>query len=239
MPSSDGAAEVSGASDGAAEVSGASEGPIGDEQLIARERMPVEPLGGGEPVTPREAATVILLRGGAELLEVLLVQRSPQAHFMAGVWVFPGGAVEGDERGEADRHRRAALRELHEEAGVTLPAESVLVAFARWVTPAEVRIRYDTHFFLAQLPDGESVAVDGGECVAHRWIAPADALAASTAGELPLVLPTIKSLERLRRYRSARELLADAGCFDLSPIQPRIVLDGEQPRILLPGEAGY
>ena len=33
----------------------------------------------GEPTTPRQAATVILLRGGAQALEVLLVRRSPHA----------------------------------------------------------------------------------------------------------------------------------------------------------------
>ena len=43
---------------------------------------------------PRQAATVILLRGGAEALEVLLVRRTPKARFMGGVWVFPGGAVD-------------------------------------------------------------------------------------------------------------------------------------------------
>ena len=204
-----------------------------------RERAPVEPLGGGEPVTPREAATVILLDGGAERLEVLLVQRSPEAKFMGGVWVFPGGAVDGAEGVGEDRHRRAARRELREEAGVALPGDVELIAFSRWVTPAQVRIRYDTHFFLAELPEGQGVTVDGGECVAHRWIAPADALAATAAGKLALVLPTIKHLERLASYRSVAELLADGGSFDLSPVEPRVVLDGEQPTILLPGEAGY
>src|SRR3977135_2940249 len=73
----------------------------------------------GEPTTPRQAATVILLRGGAQALEVLLVRRSPQARFMGSVWVFPGGAVDAGE-GEGDAaHRIAAVRELQEEAGLT------------------------------------------------------------------------------------------------------------------------
>ena len=37
---------------------------------------------------PRLAATVILLRGGSERLEVLLVKRNPSARFMGGAWVF-------------------------------------------------------------------------------------------------------------------------------------------------------
>ena len=40
---------------------------------------------------------MILLRGGRETLEVLLVRRTPEARFMGGVWVFPGGAVDGAE----------------------------------------------------------------------------------------------------------------------------------------------
>ena len=48
----------------------------------------------GPPTPPRQAATVILLRDGAESLEVLLVKRTPKARFMGGVWVFPGGAVD-------------------------------------------------------------------------------------------------------------------------------------------------
>ena len=71
----------------------------------------------GEVTVPRQAATVIVLRGGAETLEVLLVQRNPAARFMGGAWVFPGGAVDADE-GEGDgAHRAAAVRELDEEAG--------------------------------------------------------------------------------------------------------------------------
>ena len=81
----------------------------------------------GEETVPRQAATVILLRGGADALEVLLVKRTPQARFMGGVWVFPGGAVDADE-GEGDAaHRVAAVRELEEEAGdraSTTPARS-------------------------------------------------------------------------------------------------------------------
>src|SRR3954464_2508829 len=90
-------------------------------------------LNEGEPTEPRQAATVIVLRGGAERLEVLMVQRTPKARFMGGAWVFPGGAVDASEG-----HRRAAVREVEEEAGLTLPDPAALVPFARWITPPEV-----------------------------------------------------------------------------------------------------
>src|ERR1700716_1009644 len=83
----------------------------------------------GPATAPRQAATVILLRGGAEALEVLLVRRTPKARFMGGVWVFPGGAVDAGE-GEGDgAHRLAAVRELQEEAAVDLPGPEGLVKF--------------------------------------------------------------------------------------------------------------
>src|SRR5947199_10231684 len=86
----------------------------------------------GTPTVPRQAATVIVLRGGADALEVLLVKRTPAARFMGGAWVFPGGAVDSTE-GEGDAaHRAAALRELAEEAGIAIRGPDVLVKFSRW-----------------------------------------------------------------------------------------------------------
>ena len=73
---------------------------------------PGEEYNPGPPTPPRQAATVILLRGGAEDLEVLLVRRTPQARFMGGVWVFPGGAVDAVEGDGDEAHRAAAVREL-------------------------------------------------------------------------------------------------------------------------------
>src|ERR671928_635484 len=93
----------------------------------------------GEPTVPRQAATVIVLRGGAARLEVLMVQRTPKARFMGGAWVFPGGAVDAEE-GEGDAaHRAAAVRELQEEAGIEIEGPDALVKYSRWITPAEVR----------------------------------------------------------------------------------------------------
>src|ERR687885_1655685 len=154
----------------------------------------------GVPTVPRQAATVIVLRGGAERLEVLMVQRTPKARFMGGAWVFPGGAVDAGE-GEGDAaHRAAAVREAREEAGIELPGPDALVRFSRWITPRRLRIRYDTHFFLAPLPEGAEPRVDGGEVVDARWYAPAAALEAFRAGQIELVFPTLKHLEQLARF---------------------------------------
>src|SRR3954451_8759389 len=158
---------------------------------------PGEELNPGPPARPRQAASVILLRGGEVALEVLLVKRTPEARFMGGVWVFPGGAVDAEEGDGDGAHRQAAVRELHEEASIELPGPDGLVKFSRWITPKVVTIRFDTHFFLAALPEGQEPAVDGQECVDLGWFTPQGALEAHRDGDILLVFPTIKHLEQL------------------------------------------
>jgi 8-oxo-dGTP pyrophosphatase MutT (NUDIX family) len=198
---------------------------------------PGEELNRGAVTAPRLAASVIVVRGERNALEVLLVQRNPAARFMGGAWVFPGGAVDpGDGDGETAL-RAAGVREAAEEAGVTL-AEP-LVPYSRWITPAEVKIRFDTWFFVTHAPADAAPRVDGAECVDWRWQTPADALAAQQAGELLLVFPTIKHLEQLATFASARDLIAHARSQTVQPIQPRVVVEGEVARVLLPGDPGY
>jgi 8-oxo-dGTP pyrophosphatase MutT (NUDIX family) len=182
---------------------------------------------------------VILLRGGAEQLELLLVRRTPGARFMGGVWVFPGGAVDAAEGDGDEAHRAAAIRELHEEAGVQLGEPEDLVKFSRWITPAAVQIRFDTHFFLASLPPGQEPQVDGQECVDLGWFTPQAALAAHRGGDIALVFPTIKHLEQLSDFASVDDLLAYARGREVRPVQPKVLLEGEVARVLLPGDPGY
>ncbi len=200
---------------------------------------PGEEINPGAETVPRPAATVILLRGGDDGLEVLLVQRNPASRFMGGAWVFPGGAVDAHE-GEGDAAlRAAAVRELDEEAGVRVPGPDALVPFSRWITPAEVKTRFDTWFYLAALPDGAVPIVDGSEIIDSRWYEPAAALRAGEREEMLLVFPTIKHLEQLSAFRSADELIAYARGREVLPVQPKVLLAGETARVVLPGEPGY
>ena len=200
---------------------------------------PGQTLSSGAVAVPRPAATVILLRGGDERLELLLVRRTPEARFMGGVWVFPGGAVDRDE-GEGDGAlRAAAVRELAEEAAVTIADPARLVLFSRWITPEEVSTRFDTWFYLAEAPAGAEPRVDGAECVDAGWFTPQGALDAHAAGEIDLVFPTIKHLEQLAPFASAHALLDHARRRQVRPVLPKVVVGGETARIVLPGEPGY
>ncbi len=207
-----------------------------------RDREPGQQLNAeAEATLPRQAASIILLRGGSQTLELLLVKRTENARFMAGVWVFPGGGVDAHE-GEGDAaHRLAAVRELVEEAGVQLPDRTGadLVKFSQWITPAQVQIRFDTHFFLAAAPADVEVTIDGDECVDYGWFTPQGALDAHAAEEILLVFPTIKHLEQFSVFASADELLSYAAGRQVRAVEPRIVLQGETARVLLPGEPGF
>ena len=88
-------------------------------------------------VRPRDAASLIVLRGDGEALEVLVGRRSLAARFMPGVYVFPGGAIDPPDRTRWSiesgaetlaprlvRAARAALRETWEEVGVLLGREA-------------------------------------------------------------------------------------------------------------------
>ena len=198
-----------------------------------------EELNDGAPTTPRQSAAVILLRDGGDPgdgFELLLVQRNPAQRFMGGYWVFPGGAVDAHE-GEGDAaHRAAAVRELREEAGVAGIEPGELVKYSRWITPELLRIRFDTHFFLARAPAGTHARCDGRECVALRWDSPAAILAAHRRDELALAFPTLRHLEQLSGFQSAEHLLEHARTHEVVPMRPHAVRTGEVARLYLPGE---
>lgn len=98
----------------------------------------------GKPVTPRDAATLILVRHGADGPEILMGQRSNRARFVPGSFVFPGGRLDAHDwdalpatplsapvakmglRANAAKARAlgmAAVRETFEETGLLLAAD--------------------------------------------------------------------------------------------------------------------
>jgi 8-oxo-dGTP pyrophosphatase MutT (NUDIX family) len=195
-------------------------------------------------VAPRPAASLILLRRGGrhreEGVEVLMVQRSPKARFMPGVWVFPGGTVDVTDQGDEEgAHRACAVRELREEAGIELGEDTELLAWSRWITPEVVPVRFDTRFYVALAPAHSPPRPDGAETTDASWASPRDALDRHAAGELSLVFPTIKHLESLLQYASAEEVLVAARDRVIEPVLPRVVEEDGERRVVLPGEPGY
>src|SRR5689334_810623 len=133
--------------------------------MSVRRPHPSEKWDPGAETPARPAASVIVLRESEDGPEVLLVQRTPKARFMGGAWVFPGGAVDEGETAE-----QTARRELGEEAAIELTPEAALTPFSRWITPAGLKTRFDTWFFVVEAPAGAEPRVDGAECVDASWI---------------------------------------------------------------------
>lgn len=161
-----------------------------------------------------------------------MLQRSPDIAFMGGGWVFPGGGVdrpdclpgvapEGEETG-----RVTAVRETAEEAGVRLSTQD-LFCIAHWTAPESAPRRYATWFYLAELPDGEVVRVDGTEIVAHRWIAPQHALRERALGKMDFLPPTFVSLEWLSTHDDARGALQYYREREPQIFGPKILMDGD------------
>jgi len=147
----------------------------------------------------RPAATVILCRQGQGGPEVLMGQRGAGAVFMPSKFVFPGGGVDPQDHGVGDagylsprcRGRlqqwvpagapdpdtlvAAALRELTEETGLSLPpAEEPAFRFMfRAITPPWKGRRFDARFFLAQADESaahEDFSASSGELQHLRWL---------------------------------------------------------------------
>jgi 8-oxo-dGTP pyrophosphatase MutT (NUDIX family) len=96
------------------------------------------------------------------------------------------------------------------EATVT-PNLDAIVPFGRWVTPAGPPRRFDTRFFIVGAAVGQEASADGSELIASRWMTPTSALAAADAGDLLLIFPTRKTLERLRGVTSLAQCLRSEG----------------------------
>ena len=256
-----------------------------------------------EAAPTKDAATVILLRDGAEGIECYLLRRVQTMAFAAGMYVFPGGSVDprdidvpaaawdgpsaadwagllSADEGVARALVCAAVRETFEESGVLLAGEhagevvadttgedweaerqalldrslsfaallerrhlllraDLLRPWAHWITPEAEPRRYDTRFFVAALPAGQRTRDVGGEADRVTWMRPQDALQCLTDGEMFMLPPTAYTLAELTGYDTVADVL-DAGTRrDVKPVLPKVVVDADEARLLLPHEEGY
>jgi len=169
---------------------------------------------------PKDAATVVLLRPAAAGFEVLLLGRTRTMDFAPGAHVFPGGSVDAS---DADV-RAAAVRETAEECGVLLSADD-LVPWARWITPEVSPRRYDTWFFVTEMPSDQQVTVSDAESDTAEWLRPADALDAGRSGRITLLPPTAVVLADLAGFDSVTAVLAHRP--EIRPLMPSVLADDD------------
>jgi len=107
------------------------------------------------------------------------------------------------------------------------PALDLLVPFSHWITPRAVSARFDTRFFVAELPAGQSALHDTIETSEGIWLTPARAL----EPDYQTVYPTQQHLLRLARFQTVSDLLSFARDKPIRMVSPTILGDGSQRRL--------
>jgi 8-oxo-dGTP pyrophosphatase MutT (NUDIX family) len=114
-----------------------------------------------------------------------------------------------------------------------------LVYFAHWITPEEQPLRFDTRFFAAPAPAGQEATGDDYEMTDLKWLTPAEAVEAQRRGEISLRNPTVRNLMLFDGARTTAEALDGVRHREVRTIRPRIIMDGDQRKVLMPGDPGY
>jgi len=114
-----------------------------------------------------------------------------------------------------------------------------LAYFAHWVTPEIETRRFDTRFFVARAPDGQTPVHDAGETSHSEWLPPLGAIEQCRRGAISLPPPTWTTLSMLSRFGSIDEVFAWARQKPIPRVQPRFERRGEQTLLFYPGDPMY
>ena len=140
-----------------------------------------------------------------------------------------------------DRHAlltgSASLGEVLARRGLVLRAD-LLTPWARWITPEASPRRFDTWFFAAALPPGQTATAapeghaDPGESESGTWLGPAAALGAAQAGEITLLPPTAVTLGELAGHHDVAGVLARRRV--ITPRLPKVIVEDGRVRLAMP-----
>lgn len=122
--------------------------------------------------------------------------------------------------------REVSLADLLARRGLVLRSD-LLRGWARWITPEFQPRRYDTWFFVAELPDGQDARNVSTEADHTVWVRPQEALAGHDRGELLMLPPTVVTLRELLPFHRVAEVRAAAEGRDLAPVRVSVRTDGE------------
>ncbi|MFY9932012.1 MAG: NUDIX hydrolase [Streptosporangiaceae bacterium] len=159
----------------------------------------------------------------------------------------PGDLVQDSAELARDRHALLAgsvtFNEVLRRHQLLLRAD-LLTPWARWITPEASPRRFDTWFFAAAVPPGQTAAVPSpaeqdqtgrerpGESESGTWLEPAAALAAARAGEITLLPPTAATLGELAAYPDVASIVARRR--PIVPRLPEVVIENGRARLHLP-----
>ena len=114
-----------------------------------------------------------------------------------------------------------------------------IVYFARWITPRGAVLRFDTRFFLLSLEERAPRVSLTPEHEAAIWTTPASALRRFSAGRLPMMFPTERTIERLAGFRSVEEAMTALSGVHVEPALVRLGVGENGVTPLAPGDPGY
>ncbi|CAB5081400.1 hypothetical protein D3OALGA1CA_1324 [Olavius algarvensis associated proteobacterium Delta 3] len=133
----------------------------------------------------------------------------------AGVLLASGNAAFDRQLEQVCRRRHSEGRisgwfnERAEKDGWVLSL-SGLRRWSHWITPLGMKRRFDTRFFLARMPDGQTCVPDNRETVHGVWVTPQEGLQGNLDGDVPLSPPTVVTLHQLLAYPDDAALMTSA-----------------------------
>ena len=185
-----------------------------------------------ERLTPAEAADRLTLPDGDPPAIAYYLAAAREAFEEAAVLVArPGGRfLPGTGAGRAHLLRlrehllagTLGFTEVLADLGVGIDG-AALEYIAHWITPEAESRRYDTRFFAALAPAGSRSTPDPREMTDSLWLSPGEAFDRHRAGRLPMIFPTIRTLEQLSAFSTADAVLAHYRTRDIPVIMPALV----------------
>jgi 8-oxo-dGTP pyrophosphatase MutT (NUDIX family) len=185
------------------------------------------------PVEPAQAAAlyVAALRELFEEAGVLLVRDA-----------YGWGLLEVDAADQSLQERLESTRLALQARDLSLarvladwawqPAFEHLIPFSHWVTPSVLAARFDTWFFVAEMPARQSALHDTIETSEGVWLPPARVL----ESDYHTVYATAQHLRRLSPYRSVADVLSFAREKRIRRVQPEVIEGGAGLRVFIDPE---
>jgi recombination protein RecT len=102
--------------------------------------------------------------------------------------------------------RSAPFAAQCEARGLRLAADSVYL-LAYWTADRDLPRRFEVPFLAARMPEGQTPVADEAEQFEPVWVRPADALARHEAGQFFMIFPTIRTLQRLAKFKNTQAVL--------------------------------
>lgn len=136
-------------------------------------------------------------------------------------------------------HDRQPFSTLIDDAGIALDIDA-LVPFARWRPNFKEARVFDTRFYIARAPDDLPEAiVDATENVRTFWDSASGVIEAAGRGDVHVIFPTHRNLERLALFANFDEAREHAESLPVRMVTPWIEMEGDERFLCIPDDLGY